>query len=129
MELTILLSKVIGLYLIIVGIVYLVRREYFINVVRSYMEQKMLRVFISTTEIIVGLFFVITHNVWDSLPEAIISLFGWIILLEGLAYVVLSDKLIGKIIRKCNTKRWYIFGGLISVLLGLYLANFGFNWF
>lgn len=127
MELTILLSKVFGIYLIIGGLAYTMRQRYFMSVVRDFVEHKMLRYIIAISELVAGLFLIMTHNVWESWPEGIVSLVGWMLAVEGAFYMLAPDSWVRKMLRIFNKRGWYLAGGIISLLLGLYLVNFGFD--
>lgn len=127
MELTILLSKVFGIYLIVGGLAYMMRRKYFMSVVKEFVNDKALRMIIAVAEIVAGLFLVLNHNIWDTWPERIVSLSGWILLLEGVMYLLVPEAMLKRCINKFNTKAWYVGGGIASVLLGIYLINFGFE--
>lgn len=127
MELTILLSKVFGVYLIVGGLAFLIRQKYFMSVMREWVEHRMLRTIVAVAEFIAGLFLIFTHNVWTSWPEGITSAVGWILALEGAFYLLVPDRMVRSIVRACNTKAWYVGGGIASIAIGLYLVNFGFN--
>ncbi len=47
MDSTILLSQVLGLFLIVIGAVIILRRDYFLPVFASYTEQRLIRVVVS----------------------------------------------------------------------------------
>lgn len=126
MELTILLSKVFGIYLIVGGLAIIVRRKYFMSVVHQWVDHGMLRMIVAIAEFVAGLFIIMTHNIWETLPEGIVSAAGWILMLEGAFYLFASEKLVRKLMKMFNTKMWYIVGGLLSIALGAYLINFGF---
>ncbi len=127
MELTILLSKVFGIYLLVGGLTYMTRQKYFMAVVHDFVGDRALRMVISAAEIIAGLFLVLNHNLWDSWPQRIVSAVGWLVVLEGALYLVLPESTVKKILKLFNTKGWYVGGGVVSVLLGLYLVNYGFG--
>lgn len=127
MELTILLSKVFGIYLIIAGLACLFRRKWFMSAVHSFVEEKFSRVVLAFAELIAGLFLIFTHNIWSSFAEGLVSLFGWMLAIEGVSYLFLSDRFVSKMIRFFNTKAWYIGGGIASLILGIYLARIGFG--
>lgn len=129
METTILLSKVLGLFLIITGIVIMVRKEYFIPLISSFVQERLTRMIVSILELLGGLFLVVTHNDVSTLPGIITTLFGWILVLESILYFAAPDKTIQKMISRLNVPSMYVFGGLASIILGFYLANFGFGWF
>jgi hypothetical protein len=128
MALTIYLAQVIGLYLIIGGAAIMLRRTYFMPVVGAFVEERMLRMVIGVIELIAGLCLVVAHTVWSPLPAAIVSLVGWIMTLEGAFYLLASDAIVSRLINKFNTRAWYVWGGVFSIVVGLYLVGFGFTW-
>lgn len=127
--LTILLAKVFGLSLIIGGVAIWARKRHFVPIVGAFVEDKLTRVVVAILELTGGLFLVNTHNIWNTPVEAIVSLFGWCLLLEGSFYLLSSDETVEKVIKPLNNKSWYLLGGVFSILLGVYLAGSGFGWF
>ncbi len=130
MVLTILLSKVFGIYLVILGVACLARRKYLSSVFAGFVDHRLLRMVIAIAELVAGLFLVITHQDWSNLAAGIITFFGWAMTIEGVAYLFLSDRAVAKLFKVFNTKVWYIVGGLLSVVVGLYLISIGWdlNW-
>jgi hypothetical protein len=128
MDLTILLARVLGLFLIMIGALILVRRRYFLPVFGSYPEQRLTRGVVSMAEVLAGLFLIVMHNRWSPLPAAVISGLGWLVLLEGLLFLVLPDHLVERFIATFNTEGWYVVGGVLATAAGTYLAAFGFGW-
>lgn len=129
MELTILLSKVFGAYLVIGGLAYVLRQKFFMAVVHHFVEERMLRVVLAIAELVVGLFIIFGHNVWETLPQTIVSLIGWLMLLEGIFYLFMPDKVVRKVVKTFNTTAWYVGGGVVSIIAGLYLLNSAFGFF
>jgi len=126
---TILLAKVLGLYMLISGVAIWGRQRFFAPVLGAFAEDRLLRVVIGAIELIAGLFLVNLHNTWGTLPESFISLFGWVLLLEGAFYLVASDATIEKMIGMFKKKAWFMWGGVIAIALGLYLAGYGYGFF
>jgi hypothetical protein len=129
MELTILLSKVFGLYLIIVGLAIMLRQRYFMPVFGGFVHDRLMRAVVAVTELLGGLFLVVTHSFWSTLQESVISLFGWMAVLEASFYLLASDETVEKMFKLFNIKAWYTYGGLGSVILGIYMAGSGFGFF
>ncbi len=127
METTILLSKVLGLYLIISGIIIMSRKEYFLPVFSVFVKEKMTRIILAFIELLAGLFLVVTHFDFSSLPASIISTFGVIAVLESIMYTVLSDRFFTKMLSYINRPAVYVLGGVFSIAVGLYLATYGFG--
>ena len=127
MELTILLSKVFGIYLIIGGIAYISRQRFFMSVVHDFVNERALRVIVAAAELIAGLFLVFNHNVWGNWQEGLVSLFGWLMLAEGVFYLLLPESVVRAVIKMFNVRGWCIGGGLVSIIAGLYLAGTAFG--
>lgn len=127
MENTIYLSQVFGLFLIIGGASIMYRNSYFVGVIGGFVEERLMRMFIGMAELLGGLFLVLAHSDWSTLPAAIITAFGWMLVIEGTCYLLLPDSAIRWIIRTCNVKAWYIGGGAAAIAAGAYLAAFGFG--
>lgn len=125
--LTVLLAKVFGIYLIIIGLAIIFRRRYFLTVFAGFVEDKTLRITISIVELIAGLFLVLTHQIWSSLLAGLVSLMGWLMTLEGAAYLFMPDRWFAKMMKLFNHKAVYTVGGIIAVLIGIYLTYAGFN--
>lgn len=124
---TLLLAKVLGIFLLIVGVTLLLRRNYYVPVFAGFVRERLTRVVVSLAEILAALLLVMTHNDWSSLPAAIISALGWMALAEGGAYLVLPDQILDRFIATFNTPGWYVAGGVLAIVTGLYLAAHGFG--
>lgn len=128
MDVTVLLAKVLGLFLTIVGAAIMLRRHYFLPVFGSYPEQRLTRAVASLAQLLAGLFLVVMHNRWSPLPAAVITTIGWMALIEALIYLLLPDERVARFIGTFSKPSWYVFGGGLAVVTGAYLAAFGFGW-
>lgn len=129
MELTTLLSQVFGIYLIVGGIAVWSRQRYFMPIIGDFAKDPLQRLIVATLELVAGLFIVLTHNLWTSAAASLVSLFGWMLVVEGVFYMLASDKTVAKVYKALDFKAWFTFGGLLALLAGLYLTAFGFGWF
>jgi hypothetical protein len=122
------LAQVVGLYLIIGGGVIMMRRSYLIPVVGTFIEERLARFIWSSVELIIGLFFVLGFQDWTTTHGSLLSVLAWMLLVEGFLYLTVPDKYIKKFFKVFNTQPWYILGGILSLIVGLYLAGVGFGW-
>jgi hypothetical protein len=127
MEVTLFLSKLVGLTLIVVGVTIVARRRELVPVFAGYVEQRLLRFILSMIELLAGLALVL-HNVWSPPAAAILTLLGWMAAVEAVFYMLSPDDVVARLMAAFNTERWYLVGGSLAVLIGLYLAGFGFGW-
>lgn len=125
---TIALAKVLGIFFIIVGCAVALRRRYFLPVFASFAKERLTRAIIALSELLVGLFLVVAYNEWSPVPAAVITVIGWMAVIEGSLYLLLPDDMVDRFISAFNTPTWYLAGGLLSVAIGIYLAAFGFGW-
>jgi len=128
MDLTTLLSQVFGIYLIIGGVSIWYRRRYFVPVLGAFAHDPLLRLIVGTMELVAGLFLVLTHNIWSSAAASIVTLFGWMLVLEGALYMIASDKFVERMFSMLNRPAWFVFGGIFAIVTGLYLVASGFGW-
>jgi uncharacterized membrane protein HdeD (DUF308 family) len=129
MLLTILFAKVLGLYMLIAGIAVLLRRRDILLAVGAFVEDKSARLITGLLTLLIGLFVVNLHNDWSTLPASLVTLFGWIAIIKGVAYLMLKEATLDKLVKYFYNRKWFVVDGILAVLLGLYLAGFGFGWF
>jgi hypothetical protein len=127
MLLTMLLSRVLGLFLVILGALILLRRRYYLSVFAEFGRARLTRTVISMAELLAGLFLLVIHNRWSSFAAGLVSLIGWMAVLESLIYLALPDRIVEKFLKTFNTPGWYLCGGVLAIATGLYLAAYGFG--
>lgn len=126
MALTLLLAKVFGIALAVIGIALIAYRDLYAQITRDFVQQRLFRIVISFLEMLAGLFIVIGHNVWSPLPAAIITVLGWTFVLEGASYLLLPEKYTARFINAVNRPRFFVASGIVGIILGIYLADYGF---
>jgi hypothetical protein len=124
---TILLSKVLGLFAIIVGSAMVLKRRQLGEVISTFGRNRTWRVLFSAIELMAGLFLVMMHDDWASAPAIIVSLAGWLAVIESSAYLLLPDRVIEPFITSFSRPGALAVSGVISVAIGLYLAAYGFG--
>ena len=128
MELTFLLSKVFGIYFIVVALVMLFRRNYLRSVLSNFAEEPMLRFMMGIILLLGGTFLVVSHNDWSSLPASLISLIGWLTMIKSALYLSLSRESMSRWINWYYLEHGYGWWGIvIALVLGVYLVNAGFS--
>ena len=128
-SLSIFLAQLLGLYFLVAGLVIMVRRRSLIPAVAEFGHNQALVLIVALVELIAGLAIAIAHPILSPDWRGIITLIGWWMIIESVIYFVLPFSGMRKLIRMFNHSRWYISGGFVSVVLGLYLAGAGFGYF
>ncbi len=126
MELTILLSKVFGIYFTVMGVFLLFRRSYFRSIVNLVVEQPALRFMVGIIMFIASVFVIVSHQDWSSFNAGFISFLGWAGAVKSLLYMNLPNHAIKKLawLKTSGTYGWIV--SVLCIVLGLYLLNFAF---
>lgn len=131
MELTILLSKVFGIYFVVMGIFMVSRRGWFKAVVTAFVESPALRFMMGIIMLFGGVFMIVSHQDWSNFSSGFISFLGWAVAVKAVLYMNLSNNMVKKLswAKVQGTYGWV--AGLLCLALGLYLLNFSFDfgWF
>ncbi len=126
-DISLYLGQVFGLYLIIVGLIVLVKDEVFLPVVGAFLKDRVDRTMVSIIEVLAGLFYVVAFQEWWSVYVGILSFIGWAMLAEGIFYATAPERWIQWVARTFNVRGWYVIGGVGSIVIGAYLALVGFG--
>mgnify|MGYP001612414513 CR=1 FL=1 len=127
LNLTLLLARLWGLIFLIAGVSMFLKRKMLMHILRDIIHNRTLLYTIGWVELLIGLVFVIIHNVWfgSALP-IIVSILGWLLLLEGLLYVFISHQLAEGIFEWLHRKKVFYLIAVCYVGFGIYLAYLGF---
>lgn len=121
------LAQWLGLFLLLVGFLMVVRRKFFIHAVHDYIQTRSLRFLFPMVELIAGLALVLKHSVWNFTPAVLVTLTGWLLVIEGVAYFLIPEKTLVKWLNAVNIRAVYIVGGFTSMALGVVLILYGFQ--
>lgn len=126
METTILLTKLIGLYILILGLAIVLRRKMVIEIVHEIFQNKSLAYIVGIMLVIVGLLVVLNHNIWQGTVETIITVIGWLVLAKGLVYLFIPMKSFKGMMKMLKNAGLYYLFALAYLAFGAWLAYVGF---
>jgi len=126
MELTLLLTKILGAYMLVAGLSGLFYPDRMQKALAEMSKSYLLPYFDGALALIIGLLVVLHHNVWNSTSEIIVSLFGWVAIVEGLALMLLPHSFMAGVAKMFSSKQTAMGWSIIALLLGAYLAYVGF---
>ena len=89
---SIFLATVIGWYMVIFGILMLVRHKQMRSVMADLMAQRGLFFILALMTFILGLLLVMSHNVWVTGWPVSITIFSWFVLVGGLIRLFFLDE-------------------------------------
>ncbi len=123
------IAKLFGLYLLVMGVLVLVKKRSVMPAVMEIAKNRALSVVLGALDLAAGLAIVILYPEVSVSPVGLISLLGYMAIVEGIVYLTLPMKSIQKMVRSFGNKQWYMASGIVAVLAGVYLCGFGFGLF
>ena len=127
MTLTSYLAQLLGLYLIVSGILMIVREQAMIELVPKFIDSPALMYFLGSLRILIGLAIVLAHAMWVGTLGLIIYLVGWVALLRGIAMLLLPAETERKILGIFSRGNVSYATALVAIVLGGWLAYAGFT--
>ncbi len=126
MEIT--LQQLLGLYFVIIGAIVLYRRKSIMPALTQIVANRPLLLVIALIELAAGLAVVLTNP--NVTPDAagLVSLIGWMLIVEAIIYLAMPYRSVQKMLRSFSSPQWYSVGAVIALLMGLYLTANGFGW-
>lgn len=87
MDITSLFAAVWGPVLVAVGLGFFFSTQYYTRVYRDLEKESFAVLFFGMFAMATGIMHVLAHSMWDTLPQIIVSLLGWGVLIKGIICV------------------------------------------
>lgn len=124
--LTVFLAQLMGVFSLIIGLSMLVRSKLMMQMLEDFFDSRALVYILGVLEVLGGLMLVLSHNVWDNMLAAFVTTLGWLILIEGIFYLVASRRIIENVYGVLRSSRAYYLILLVYLGIGAYLTYAGF---
>jgi hypothetical protein len=126
---TLFLSRLIGLYCILVALSMITRRQATLESVTAILRDPSMMFVLRAITLVAGLAMVLAHNIWSGgALTVIVTLVGWITLVKSLFFLFLPPELeAGFFLRQLHYQELFYVYGAISLVLGVYLTYGGFK--
>jgi hypothetical protein len=125
MDITMLLAKIWGPLIIAVGLGVFVSRNYYIKIYSDLEKEALAVLIFGMVGMAAGIAQVLAHNTWETVPQIIISLLGWGLLLKGAAFAI-TPQLVDKSGDWAVSAKLIPFAGGFMFLVGAYLSWVGY---
>jgi hypothetical protein len=124
---TIFLSRLLGLYFLIVAISMLAHKESTVATVVAMVHNAPLLFLLGIIIVAAGLAMVLAHNIWSggALPITI-TILGWLALLKGLFFLFLTPAAADFYLVTLHYAQYFYFYASFTLVLGAYLTCSGF---
>ena len=126
MQTSIFLAKLMGPMLFAMGLFVVLHRERMRRVAREFLDSEALIFLSGVITLPVGIAIVISHNVWEANWRVLITLFGWIAILAGIARLAFPDLM--KMVGNTMLEKGYFttLPGAVMAVLGAFLSYQGY---
>lgn len=121
------LARFLGLYVLILSSVFLLKRKSFSRFAREFADHEHSRYLIAMVELAGGLAIVLTHNIWTFGYQGVITVIGWLMVVESIFHLLASNRQEAEAIEKLDNEYIWLAMGAISVVAGIYLVASGFG--
>ncbi len=125
MENTIFLAQLWGPAMLAVGLGFFVSRDFYRSIYRDLEKNSMAVMLFAMLGITAGIAQIMYHNTWATLPEIIISLMGWGLLIKGLICAIIP-RILDRLGDWQADSMLLPIGGGVAILVGAYLSAVGF---
>lgn len=127
MELSKFLAKVIGIYMLIVGIAMLKDMPLFMTHLSSLIHDSPLMFVLGFIVLILGLLMVLSHNRWKKKWPVIVTIISWIVLIKGAAILLFPQWIALLSVQFMENPQAAYLSAAITVIVGAVLCYFGFR--
>ena len=126
---TLFLSRLIGLYCLLVGLSMMSHKQLTIEAVTALLQNPSLTLLLGLMTLGASLAMVLAHNLWWSGPLAlIITLIGWLALIKSLLFLFLSPAIEARFfLGQLHYQQFFYDYAAVSIALGVYLTYAGFT--
>jgi len=126
---TLFLSKLIGLYCMLVALSMITRRQATLESITALLRDPAMMFVLGAITLAAGLAMVLAHNIWSGGPlVVIVTLVGWVTLVKSLSFLFLSPEMeSGLFLGQLHYQQLFYLYCAFSLALGVYLTYGGFK--
>jgi hypothetical protein len=126
---TLFLSRLIGLYCILIALSMMIRRQAIVEAVTVLLQNPSMTLILGVITLAAGLAMVLAHNIWSgSALAVVVTLVGWVALIKSLFFLFLPPEMeTGLFLQQFHYQQFFYLYSAISLVLGVYLTYGGFK--
>ncbi|MDF1757518.1 MAG: hypothetical protein P1U74_04390 [Legionellaceae bacterium] len=114
------LSQLFGLFLLIIGVVFLSRQQYYRDVFANTKPNNPIIMLTAIFGLFLGIVFTGTHNIIVFERRSIVTILSWLVLINSICWLMLPEKML-RLTQKIMTGSGYTIVSLIISLSGFWL--------
>ena len=110
---------ILGVYLVVSGLFLIVKGNTIPHLLKDFFNHPAIVYLTGIILIFLSSMYLIQYNIWDGSWKVIATIFAWIVMLKGLAYIFVPNMLNEMAIKKF--KGAFSTYGVIAIIVGVYL--------
>jgi uncharacterized protein YjeT (DUF2065 family) len=126
MDTSVLIARLLGPVLLVIGLAVLIQPERIRHLVREFLQGEALLFLSGLLTLVSGLAIVNAHAGWDPGLPLVVTLFGWLMVLAGIARLLIPGVLKSIGAGMSEGASWLRIPGAVLLALGAYLAYCGY---
>jgi len=123
MDISLVVAKVLGIYLIVSGLFLIFRGKSVPHMLKDFFGHPAIVYLAGVILIFLSTLYLVENNIWDGTWRSVVTVFVWAILLKGLAYIFapgMIERLVTK--KMLDTVSTY---GVVAIVAGVSLFYLG----
>ncbi|HMF28519.1 MAG TPA: hypothetical protein VKE42_07090 [Candidatus Cybelea sp.] len=121
------LSKLVGLYVIVIAIAVVVNKQMMVATVTGLFQDPAIVVLSGVIALGIGLAIVLGHNVWSGTAAIIVTIIGWLSLIKGLALLLVPANVQAAYFLGVHYNQYFYVYAAVTIVVGIYLTYEGFR--
>lgn len=123
METSLVVAKILGIYLVVSGLFFLFRGKTVPQLLKDFFDHPAIMYLTGAILIFLSVLFLLANNIWDGTWRTIITLVAWAVLFKGIAYILAPDVL-HKMVSKKVLDMVPVYG-VVAIIAGISLLYVG----
>jgi hypothetical protein len=119
MDITILVLKILGVYMVVSGLFLLIKGKTVPHMLKDFFNHPAVVYLTGIILVFLSSMYLIQYNIWDGTWKVVVTVFAWLVMLKGLAYIFVPKALSEATVKSFRS----LFGvyGILSIIVGAYL--------
>jgi len=122
------LSQMFGIFMIILAIVMVSREQFYRKMIASIKADNPIVFFASICSLLLGVFLVDSHNIWELKYRVVITVFCWAVFIKALFWLIMPEKMLS-ITKSIVAGRGYYWSVLLLAIFGFWFLGRGISLF
>ena len=119
MDTIILVSKILGIYLVVSGLFLLIKGRTIPHLLKDFFNHPATVYLTGIILIFLSSMYLIQYNIWDGTWKTLVTIFAWIVMLKGVLYIFCPQALNDMAVK--NFKGAFGIYGVTAIVVGVYL--------